>query len=325
MNNNQKRKYEKVPIGIKEQIEKLKSRGLIISDDDFCFQTLKKIGYYRFSAYALFFKSTTNTFHENITFDDVYKLYTLDTKLRLSILGLLTELEIYFKAQITDSLSKVGDPFILYDTNIVYNYNSDDRNKQKSNSYEYHKMLSTLDNLIKKSSDAFIKDYKKEYEDYPKVPIWIATEIMTCGNMFALYNILDKEYLIEIFNSLNINYVDLISWIHAISFLRNLCAHNCRIFNREISISPTLHKLTKLDNSYFDIRNKNYDVESVHCGRRVYRTAIMLDYLVVHIGIDKSFITNIFKCIDDIAFNYPSTRKPMGVFFDGNIKPLYSI
>lgn len=46
----------KDPKSYKEQIKILKSRNIIIDDDDFATKILKKINYYRFSAYMLTYK-----------------------------------------------------------------------------------------------------------------------------------------------------------------------------------------------------------------------------------------------------------------------------
>lgn len=44
--------YEKTPISIKEQVEKLKSRGLVIDDEELAAKYLSNISYYRLRAYT---------------------------------------------------------------------------------------------------------------------------------------------------------------------------------------------------------------------------------------------------------------------------------
>ena len=60
--------YPKPPLSIKEQIELLKSRGLIIQDEGFAEEVLSCVSYYRLSGYTLTLK-TNNIFHNGITFD----------------------------------------------------------------------------------------------------------------------------------------------------------------------------------------------------------------------------------------------------------------
>ena len=58
----------KEPKTFDEQIDLLKSRGLIIGDEDKAKFILSNINYYRFSAYLIHFKREDETYKENITF-----------------------------------------------------------------------------------------------------------------------------------------------------------------------------------------------------------------------------------------------------------------
>lgn len=66
---------------LEEQVEILKSRGLIIEDTQFAISTLKYINYYRLSAYSLTLRSN-DKFTECATFENVMQLYNFDGDLR---------------------------------------------------------------------------------------------------------------------------------------------------------------------------------------------------------------------------------------------------
>ena len=68
----------KEPKTFDEQIDLLKSRGLIIGDEDKAKFILSNINYYRFSAYLIHFKKEDETYKENITFEHIYNLYLFD-------------------------------------------------------------------------------------------------------------------------------------------------------------------------------------------------------------------------------------------------------
>ncbi len=325
-----KRIYTKKPISTIEQMQLLKRRGLIVDDEKECVSILEQIGYYRLSDYTLFFerigdgKKRTHRFYPNTTFDDIHKLYYLDSKLRHRIFRLTTELEVYFKSKIASQLSTTfGEAFILYDTNIVHDYNERDSNYKESNTYKYKRLMEVIRSLANKSVESSITHYKNTYQEYPKMPLWIATEVMTFGNISTLYSILKPLYIKPIRIEIgNISYKDLISWLHTITYLRNLCAHNCRMFNRAIAVSPRLEKLTKIDNSYFSgNKHSRYN-------QRIYQCSVMLDYIVAHSSIEKRFITDIFDCLRDIAEHFIHAKKPMGILFADDdcdtIAPLYS-
>ncbi len=328
---NKKRTYIKKPISTREQIELFKTRGLIVGDDELCLNILEKIGYYRLSDYTLFFerigdgKKRTHKFYPKTTFEDVYKLYSLDNKLRHSIFKLTTELEIYFKSKIASNLTTTfGEAFILYNPDIIEGYNEDELADKESNTYKYKRLLDFVKILASKSIETSINHYRDTYEEYPKMPLWIATEVMTFGNISTLYNILKPIYIKPIRLEIgNISYKDLISWLHTITYLRNLCAHNCRMFNRAIAVSPRLDKLTRLDNSFFA-----GDAYSRY-NQRIYQCAVMLDYIVSNTTIENEFIADIFDCLREIAESFHYAKKPMGILFANknteNIVPLYSL
>lgn len=329
-----KRAFIKKPITTQEQIELFKKRGLNVGDEKLCLNIIEKIGYYRLSDYTLFFerisdgKKRTHKFYPNTSFDDVYKLYSLDNKLRHSIFKLTTELEIYFKSKIASTLSNAcAEAFVLYDNEIVHNYNERDFTNKESNTYKYKRLLEVVKSLASKSIETSINHYRETYQEYPKMPLWIATEVMTFGNISTLYSIVKPFYIKPIRMELGlIGYKDLISWLHTITYLRNLCAHNCRMFNRAIAVSPRLEKLTKIDNSFFAKNNNS------RYNHRIYQCAVMLDYIVSNTTIQNEFITDIFDCLREIAQSFHYAKKPMGILFADsldnnceNIVPLYSL
>ncbi len=315
---NIKQEYIKTPSSVEEQITILESRGLIITDKQKSINILKEIGYYRFSGYTLFFEEVdgsnkrTHKFYKDTKFNDIYKLYFLDKKLRQSIFNIVTELEIYFKSKIIDSLSTLtNNTFVLYDKSIINDSN-------QGNITKYNNLLNSLNSYITKSDETFIKHYQKWYKEYPQLPIWMSIELMTFGGVSTLYSILKPEYTKSIrIESGKIGHKDLLSWLHSITYIRNLCAHNCRIFNRKIAISPRLDKLTEHGCYNIKLVENQYK-------HRIYLALVVIDYLVSYTNIDKSFITDIFNCINEIVTTFPHARKPMGIFFDGEIKSLYN-
>lgn len=94
----------KQPKTYEEQIQILKTRGLVVEDEMSAKNILSKINYYRFSAYTLTLKND-DLFHEGISFDQIYNLYEFDRKLRLYLLSLLEQIEISFRTKISYHLA----------------------------------------------------------------------------------------------------------------------------------------------------------------------------------------------------------------------------
>ena len=74
------------------------------------------------------------------------------------------------------------------------------------------------------------------------------SEMLSLGRWSKLYSHLaDKEAKKAIASHLMTKPYFLQSWMHSLSVLRNLCAHHCRIWNREFTIRPHLpQKLQEL-------------------------------------------------------------------------------
>lgn len=102
--------YNKAPLTYTEQIELLKSRGLIFSDERRAQRHLANISYYRLSAYMLPYKQSENgiildTFRDGITWEMIYNLYVFDRKLRILVFDAIERLEIAIRTQIIYQLS----------------------------------------------------------------------------------------------------------------------------------------------------------------------------------------------------------------------------
>jgi abortive infection bacteriophage resistance protein len=51
-------RYSKPPLNIPDQLQQLRDRGLLVGSDDLALNALGLIGYYRLSAYWLFFEES---------------------------------------------------------------------------------------------------------------------------------------------------------------------------------------------------------------------------------------------------------------------------
>lgn len=104
-------KYTKPALKFEEQIALLKSRGLIIEDEQRAIRHLSNVSYYRMSAYMLSFKKVDSDgnildqFKEGTTWNNVYDLYKFDRKLRLLIFDAIERIEIALRTQVIYQLS----------------------------------------------------------------------------------------------------------------------------------------------------------------------------------------------------------------------------
>ena len=153
----------------------LKSRGLVISDEDKAVRYLESIGYYRLSAYMYPFLKVpkeTHQYKDGTTFQQVLNLYRFDKKLRMLLLNEIEKVEIAIRRAIMNiPVQMTGDTYWL--TNSVH----------FANQRTFQETKNTIGREYAKSTEEFIKHFKNSYCD-PYPPSWILGELLTMGNDF---------------------------------------------------------------------------------------------------------------------------------------------
>lgn len=89
----------KKPLTFEEQIDKLITHGIVISNKKEDENILKKVNYYRFTSYALQFrkKPSDSDYKEGTTFETIYHLYEM---LRDIFRQYIEKAELYYRTQI---------------------------------------------------------------------------------------------------------------------------------------------------------------------------------------------------------------------------------
>jgi abortive infection bacteriophage resistance protein len=90
-----------------------------------------------------------------------------------------------------------------------------------------------------RSSEDFVVHFKNKYDG--KLPVWVLTEIMDFGAMSYLYGGLKAVDRDEIAESLGVvdtngsgNGPALVNWLRVLNYVRNVCAHHSRLWNRNL-------------------------------------------------------------------------------------------
>lgn len=106
---------------------------------------------------------------------------------------------------------------------------------------------------IESTHERFVEDFYSRYDEEKCLSLWIAVEIITFGQLSILFKGLKREDRNKISEDhFELDEERLVSWIHALVYIRNLCAHHCRIWNRMLSIKP---KIPKGENEWMGISN----------------------------------------------------------------------
>ncbi|CQR58927.1 Abi family protein [Paenibacillus riograndensis SBR5] len=235
---------------VEEQLQIFQSRGLIIEDEENAKEILSRISYYRFTAYTLSLK-TNDKFYDNVTFNHIFRLYEFDLKFRLLLMELIEVVEVSMRTHISLVFAEKYDGMGYIDSANFYD------------SLKHADFINELEKLLKQSKDVFVKHYYDKYAG--EFPIWVAIEVTTLGILSKLFKNLKKsdknDIGMKFYSGLSGEFIA--SWLHAISNLRNICAHYGRIYNRNFPIAPKLFARDKkgiIDNNkvYAIVYNMKY-------------------------------------------------------------------
>ena len=224
--------YNKPTLSSREQIDLLKLRGLIIENEKYALDFLTHVNYYRLSAYIYTFleEKEKHVFKKGTTFQNILDIYNFDRELRLVLLDAIERIEVSIRTSIIYVLSHKHGPFWITNKDLFYNQQY----------YQTH--FERIKEELKRSDERFIQHYFSKYsEEIP--PAWITLEIASFGLLSLLYhNLKSNKDRKEIAARYGLNQVVFTSWLHSLAYIRNVCAHHSRLWNRELGIRPVVPK-----------------------------------------------------------------------------------
>lgn len=69
----------------------------------------------------------------------------------------------------------------------------------------------------------------------------MVAEVLSLGSWSTIFaNLIDRENQKIICKPFGINYVVMTSWLHSLTYLRNLCAHHSKLWNRNFTLKPLI-------------------------------------------------------------------------------------
>lgn len=226
--------YTKKPLTLAEQVARLKQRGLVFENESEAVAYLFNISYYRLRAYTYPFQENGkdadhNFIRKDIHFKEIIDLYCFDRRLRSLIFNAIEKIEVAVRTKIVQVYAE--------STNDSHWFN--DKNLYR---FGYEDLIEHIKNDVDRSNEDFIKHYNSKYNDPEMPPSWMALEVVSFATLSRLFQSLklDKRKVC-ITEQFGLKKVDILeNWLHAISNLRNCCAHHSRIWNRRFMVNIIL-------------------------------------------------------------------------------------
>jgi abortive infection bacteriophage resistance protein len=238
--------FNKPPLSLSDQLGLLISRGLTVDNAANATHYLTHIGYYRLSGYTSPFQIGGNgpdrhDFKPGATFDDVLDRYVFDRKLRLLVMDAVERIEISVRAAMSNAIAaRHGAHWYLnprlFSPTFDHNRFIEDIKQQIGHASTYNRRR-----------DIYIEHYYQTYSTPDMPPSWMVFESVSFGTISIAYMKLAHPEFVSVCGSYGLPHPVLISWLHSLNYIRNICAHHSRLWNRECRIKPMIARAYKSD------------------------------------------------------------------------------
>lgn len=234
-----------------DQLELLKSRGMVVTDESAALSYLERIGYYRLSAYWYPFRVfkveqdpvtrvlrtvRTDQFVDNTQFVDAVELYLFDKKLRLLVMDALERIEVALRVDIAYLLGE-RNTFAYLDSSELHPSFANKIGRTEKTTFDAWREKYRV--LLDRSKEDFVKHYRTHHG--PDLPLWVAVEVWDFGavsQLLAMMKVADQQRIATKYGLSDWKVFQ--SWVRSLSYLRNLAAHHSRLWNRNVTDQPSL-------------------------------------------------------------------------------------
>lgn len=220
------------------QLSILRSRGMIVPTNGSPMRVLEKENYYNvINGYKDLFldsKKTATTeekYKIGTHFSEVYALYKFDCEIKNIFLKRLLRIENHIKTAIAYNFSNIYSRKVK-NCLLIENFDLTPGQKETSEGRYSNvmKLLTSIQGEVSrqiKSNDS-IRHYMLEYG---YVPLWVLMNVLSFGTVSKFYRYMkqpDKQQISKIYN---VSDSELGTILKVLSLVRNLCAHDERLFN----------------------------------------------------------------------------------------------
>jgi abortive infection bacteriophage resistance protein len=269
--------YEKPHLSFDEQLARMRERGMIYSHRGHAISALKRIGYYRLSAYTYPFRklgddgNRLDDYIDGASVEAAIALHDFDVKLRACVLAGLEAFEIALRTQVAYTLGRRDPHGHLDPDSALDSLSCSTPSKAAESETRYDVWLAKYE---KRCQDAANEDFVRHFRDKydGRLPIWAATEVMDLGGVVRLYGFLHREDRVKISRNFGPKREpDFRAWTTSLNVLRNHCAHGDRIWNRRY-----VYTLPEFIPAHIDDTLEHLQSADERLRRKVYAHAAVL-------------------------------------------------
>jgi len=317
-----KKNFEKPWIDHDSQVKKLIDRGLQVADIESAKRFLSYINYYRFTGFCLRFQtvdpaSGERVFNPGVSFEDVRTLCVIDRDLRDCFSEGLELVEISLRSSVAYHFARQHGAFghlSAKNFSKAFSRQVPSANSKTQIVVPYKEWHKSLVSETTRSRELFVRHFEQAYHEYPDLPVWVVSELCSFGTLSKMYwNMLTADQTV-IAKEYGVPFFVLDSWLHTLTFLRNVCAHHGRLWDKKLNIAPKLPS------------GKNWMNVSSRA-RTIFIPALILNWMLAHDSIDANAHTawkaKLEKILDALACELPQLMYYTGFPLDWKRNPLW--
>ena len=239
---------------IDEQIEILRSRGLVISEVDETRKKLLNNNYYTVvNGYKYPFlqnKDRNNEqFFSGTSFEELFALYKFDCDLRALLLKNILIIEHQLKSVISHKFAEKhcneSFPSYLSEKNFDIDKNGKLPPKKQSFFDDFKEHVYKELEHQESNHNQMLEHYKKEYNN---IPPWILVSFLSFGMTRIFYYCLGNKDQNDIARVFGLYPKDMNAYLSVLNIYRNACAHDERIYNLHL-----INRITRQEKEYSKI------------------------------------------------------------------------
>lgn len=221
-----------------ELIDILNSKGVSIKDKDNTKYLIDKYSYYSIvNSYKWIFKIEEN-YKDNASFEEIFGMYKFDKNLKIIMLKYILEIEAIIKTKIANLFAE------KYGLENYLDANNFDLKGDNSNLEYVEKLIDEIKNEIIKGNgkhDAITHYMNK----YGVVPPWVITKILSLGTISKFYGLMKQQDRQQISKHFHINDRLLKNILGNLTSVRNIAAHDDRLYTYRSTFYIRLDKNKK--------------------------------------------------------------------------------
>lgn len=221
----------------------LLSLGLT-ADRSVLISRLRCVGYYRLSAYLHLFweqpfgSGTKYKFRDGTTLSLVWEHYLFDRRLRFALIDAIERIEVALRSMITYYHCQGHSPFDYAAEDYFPEWKGYMQKLGETKGIQKRNWKSGIDH-----ADNFFSVYGDKYSF---LPLWMAVCLMDFATVTRFYEHSIRAIRQSIAKELGLDSSVLLSWLQALRWVRNDCAHHARVWNKVYPSAPKLRVMPHL-------------------------------------------------------------------------------